>query len=144
MLEFGERIENASYVERICVYAIVQNESGAIALTRTSKGYFLPGGGVDAGESLEMALQREICEEINYESIIGVKVGVAAQYLYADDEDTHFKKIGHFYRAVLNGKISPPHRTHHELVWCPDARAVELLTHEFQIWAVRRNRVVET
>src|SRR5262245_23010469 len=99
MLEFGKQIENGAYVERICVYAIVQNENGAVALTRTLKGYFLPGGGVDTGESLEAALEREIREEISFQSTIGDKLGVAVQYLYAEDEDTYFKKIGNFYRA---------------------------------------------
>jgi len=138
MLEFGKQIENAATVERICVYAIAQNENGAIALTRTPKGYFLPGGGVDAGESLEAALEREIREEISYQSAIGDKVGVAVQYLYAQDEDTHYKKIGHFYHAVLNDKIFPPAETHHELIWCARRQAPEMLRHEFQAWAVRR------
>jgi len=48
------------------VTAIVTNETGEILLVRHSyrKGWFLPGGGVQRGESIEQSLARELYEEV--------------------------------------------------------------------------------
>ncbi len=52
---------------QIAVYAIIQDKSGNVLLMRhTDKGDFmLPGGGVESNESLEVALKREVREEIS-------------------------------------------------------------------------------
>jgi 8-oxo-dGTP diphosphatase len=135
MLEFGTRIENISYVERPGVYAIIRNGSAEIAVVRTKKGYFLPGGGVDSGEEFESALKREIVEEIGYHSEIGEKIGTAAQYIMAASEKRHYKKIGHFYLATLGPKISDT--TEHELVWLSPDESFEMLSRPYQVWAVQ-------
>jgi 8-oxo-dGTP diphosphatase len=134
MLEFGTRIANILYVERPGVYAIIRN-GGDIAVVRTEKGYFLPGGGVDSGEEFESALKREIVEEIGYHSEIGEKIGTAAQYIMAASEKRHYKKIGHFYLATLGVKISDI--TEHELVWLSPDESFEMLARQYQVWAVR-------
>ena len=134
MLEFGTRIESISYTERPGVYAIIRN-AGNIAVVRTNKGYFLPGGGVDSGEGFESALKREIVEEIGFDSEIGEKIGIAAQYIMATSEKRHYKKIGHFYLATLGPKISEI--TEHELVWISPEESFEMLARPYQVWAVR-------
>jgi 8-oxo-dGTP diphosphatase len=135
MLEFGTRIESISYTERPGVYAIIRNGSAEIAVVRTKKGYFLPGGGVDSGEGFESALKREIVEEIGYASEIDKKIGIAAQYIMAASEKRHYKKIGHFYLATLGAKISEI--TEHELVWISPEESVGMLARPYQVWAVR-------
>jgi 8-oxo-dGTP diphosphatase len=135
MLEFGTPIAGVSYVERPGAYAIIKNDSAAIAVVKTEKGYFLPGGGVDSGEEIESALKREIVEEIGYASEIGEKIGTAAQYLMAASEKKHYKKIGHFYLATLGAKISDI--TEHELVWLSPEESFKMLFRQYQAWAVR-------
>ena len=135
MLEFGTRIINILYVERPGVYAIIRNVSAQIAVVRTEKGYFLPGGGVDSGEEFESALKREIVEEIGYDSEIGEKIGIAAQYLTSASEKRHYKKIGHFYLATIGSKISDI--TEHELVWLSPDESFKMLSRQYQVWAVR-------
>ena len=49
------------------VRAVVEDEQGKILLVRHSyvKGWYFPGGGVEAGQTLLQALARELHEEVN-------------------------------------------------------------------------------
>lgn len=60
---FGERVAGASYALRPSAYALIRNEFGQVAVVRTAQGVFLPGGGIEAGETPEQAVQREVLEE---------------------------------------------------------------------------------
>src|SRR5689334_23044505 len=44
---------------------IVQNRKLLLAYSKNKKCFYLPGGKIDAGESAEEALRREIAEELN-------------------------------------------------------------------------------
>jgi len=138
VIEFGERIRGVSYINRPGAYAIIQDGSNAIALVRTQQGYLLPGGGVEPNEDLEDALQREIMEELGYQSRIGKKVCAAVQYLYSEAEHEYFKKVGHFFRATLTEKVCGPTEIDHELVWCSPDESLTKLAQEFQTWAIRQ------
>ncbi|HUJ32180.1 MAG TPA: NUDIX domain-containing protein [Candidatus Acidoferrum sp.] len=138
MLEFGERKDGVTCVERLCAYAIARDASGAIALTRTRKGYFLPGGGVEPGEGLEAALRREVLEELGYAATIVKKLSCAAEFVVDNDERTQYRKVGHFFEAILTEKVAEPTERDHELVWCGAGDSVKRLAQEFQAWAVRQ------
>ena len=60
---FGSRMAGYPYIERPSAYAIVRNESGCFALMRTPRGFYLPGGGIEASETPEQAIKREAMEE---------------------------------------------------------------------------------
>lgn len=77
------------------VTAVVTNDKGEVLLVRHTyrKGWFLPGGGVKRGESIEQALRRELFEEV------GIKL--------LDDKPELF--FGPYYRK-FNGK--------HDHVFC--------------------------
>jgi 8-oxo-dGTP diphosphatase len=134
MLESGNRVEGAAYVERPCAYAIVKNASNAIAVVRTRKGYFLPG----PGETLESGLRREIVEELGCELEIVDELCAAAQFIYETEEDVYWRKVGHFFSATLGKKVAEPIEKDHELVWCAPDECVKTLTQEFQAWAIRQ------
>ena len=138
MIEFGTRIKGVSYIDRPGAYAIIQDRSNAIALVKTQQGYLLPGGGVEPNEDFESALQREIMEELGYQSRIAEKVCTAVQYLYSESEREYFRKVGHFFVATLAEKVSEPIEMDHELVWCSPAESLKKLAQEFQVWAVRQ------
>lgn len=56
------------YIRR-AARAVMTNDSGQVALMYFTKtgSYKLPGGGIDEGESIELALRREVREEAGYE-----------------------------------------------------------------------------
>ncbi|HTS12718.1 MAG TPA: NUDIX domain-containing protein [Candidatus Limnocylindrales bacterium] len=137
MIEFGERLAGVACVDRPSVYAVARNAGGEIALTRTRKGYFLPGRGVDKGEDLPKALRREILEETGYAAQIGKEIGRASEYVADDDERTQYRKVGHFFEAILTEKIAEPREKDHQLQWCAAEEAAGKLALEFQAWAVR-------
>ncbi len=62
------RIPKSKLVLRPSVYAIIVND-GKILLVRSRHGgkYLLPGGGIDTGERIEVALKREVKEETGIE-----------------------------------------------------------------------------
>lgn len=137
MLEFGSRVEGAVYVERPCAYAIIQNASNAIAVVRTPKGYLLPGGGVDPGETLESGLRREILEELGCELEILAELCAAVQFIYDREEGVYWRKVGRFFSATLGKRVADPIEKDHELVWCAPDECVKTLAQEFQAWAIR-------
>ena len=47
---FGRQVEGCPYIIRPSAYALVRREAGELAVARTAIGYFLPGGGLKAGE----------------------------------------------------------------------------------------------
>jgi 8-oxo-dGTP diphosphatase len=138
MIEFGTRIEGVCYIERPSAYAIIRDASNAIALVKTRKGYFLPGGGVDPGEDLACGLRREIIEELGYQTRILDKLGAAVQHLYDVEERVYYRKVGHFFRANLTQRVADPIEKDHELTWCSPRESVMTLAQEFQAWAIRQ------
>ncbi|MBR6676039.1 MAG: NUDIX domain-containing protein [Clostridia bacterium] len=70
----GKPIEGISYYDRIGAYLICI-ENNKLAVVRDPKGYFLPGGGIDDGESLEECVKRECLEETGF---LYVLTGISA------------------------------------------------------------------
>jgi len=67
-ITFGENFEDVRYTVRKDGYGVILHPSGKkIAVVKTPKGYFLPGGSVEANETLGRCLKREVLEEIGYE-----------------------------------------------------------------------------
>jgi len=138
MIEFGHRIEGIEYVNRACAYGIIANGHGEIAVVRTRKGYLLPGGGIEAGESFEAGLRREILEELGCESTIFEQFCAAAQFSHDPDDGIYYKKLGHFFRATLGEKIVRVIEPDHELFWFTPSECPARLAQEFQSWAIRQ------
>jgi 8-oxo-dGTP diphosphatase len=134
---FGAREPGVHYRRRPSAYAVVRNAAGEIAVVRTPRGAFLPGGGIDAGESAAEAVRREAREEVGF--VLGelTSLGDAVELIRAVDEDAHFEKLCTFYTAPVAGHAAAS-ETDHELLWLAPAEAMALLGHASHRWAVAR------
>lgn len=134
---FGKIQAGVVYQDRPGAYAFIFNDQRELAVVRTPIGAFLPGGGVEAGESDEQALARELREEMAWELLSARFLRQAVQYHWSEFYQRHFKKIGSFYlveaRPLLGGIGHPDHT----LYWMKPQQAARKLTQEFQRWAVR-------
>jgi 8-oxo-dGTP pyrophosphatase MutT (NUDIX family) len=63
-------VDSSQLIFRPSVYGILI-ENGKILLSKQWDGYDMPGGGVDANETLEEALKREFIEETGLEIVVG-------------------------------------------------------------------------
>lgn len=135
--EFGTRLDGVDYVDRPGIYALIENDDEHIAVIETGTGYFLPGGGIDPGESDVEALKRELWEEIGYQGSLIAGMGEAIEYIKASPEDKYYRIRSRFYKVQLGAKIGEGIEKDHRLVWLSKDDAIKMLTRHSQAWAVR-------
>jgi 8-oxo-dGTP diphosphatase len=133
--EFGTATPGAVYVLRPGGYVIIFRAAGDVAVVSTPRGLALPGGGQDPGESAADAARREVREECGLQIVLGRRVGVADELVFAADEGKHYRKRCVFFLAEVVGRAGAS-EPDHELVWVSPADAVARLLHESQRWAV--------
>lgn len=78
----AEPVDPTDFGTREAARAIVLNKRGEVFLLNVSKcGYHkLPGGGVDEGEDISRALEREMLEEIGCQAEVTGEVGIIIEY----------------------------------------------------------------
>lgn len=135
--QFGSRVAGTNYVDRPGVYAVIENDERRIAVIETGRGCFLPGGGMDAGETEAAALERELLEETGYRASSLTEIGEAVEYVKAHDAETHYRIHSKFYRVQLGSKAGKGVEKDHRLVWLQPEDAIKQLTRQGQAWAVR-------
>lgn len=133
---FGEPPAQSGIVVRPSAYGILTNERGQIAVVRTSKGVFLPGGGIGAGETPEHAVIRETAEECGLEARLGTWRCAAVEYVFAAVEATHFAKRSIFYEGHAHAALALPSEPDHALQWVSGDSSASTLTSPSHRWAV--------
>jgi len=134
---FGAREEGRSYTIRPSAYGILER-GGRLALVRTPEGIYLPGGGIEAGETPEEALVREAFEECGLHVRAGTWRERAVQFAYAKPERMYFEKRSLFLDGAISRETGAATEADHELFWLAAADAPAVLTHEAHAWAVER------
>jgi len=136
---FGGRTPGMRYRPRPGTYAVILDGADRLAVMRTPKGVFLPGGGADPGETPEATLRREALEECGHALEPARRLAFAVERV-ADDQDQGgtggVKKECTFFEARLGFRVAAPVEHDHELVWMPVRQAIAQLTHRSQAWAV--------
>ena len=79
---FGEQVDGHTYHARRAVYAVIRDSEGRVATVQEHGHLWLPGGGIEGGETPEQALVREVEEECAQRLQIVEKIGEALQYFY--------------------------------------------------------------
>jgi 8-oxo-dGTP pyrophosphatase MutT (NUDIX family) len=107
---------------RPAVYAVIPRHN-QVLLVRTirTKKLYLPGGGVDIGETLHDALKREVREETGIEIDVGQMVHFKEDFFYYDPGDRAYHSLLFFFTArpktfalanadqIDDGEIEKPH-----------------------------------
>ena len=135
--EFGTRLDGKKYIDRPGVYAVIEDNHKQIAVIETSNGYFLPGGGVDSGETEVEALKREIIEEIGYQVLELAEIGEAVEYIKAHTDGKYYRIHSRFYKVQIDSKIGEGLEKDHRLVWLRQGDALKLLMRQSQVWAIQ-------
>jgi kynurenine formamidase len=78
---FGAKEPGVEYRPRPGAYALVYDAVGRVALVEEEHDWYLPGGGLEAGESVEEALVREVFEECGCGVELGREFAGAVEFL---------------------------------------------------------------
>ena len=139
MEEFGTKQDDIEYIERKGSYGVAMQ--GDMVLVEMAKlGCFLPGGGIDDGETIEQALQREFIEETGYKIISWQEIGAAVEYQDELHEggSIHTKRIRYFYLVELGEKGEPTYADGHKrpVERVPITSVREKMHLQSQWWAI--------
>lgn len=135
--QFGEKVHGAVYRDRPGVYAVVFDEQQRIAVVQMADAYYLPGGGVEVGESPIQTLAREGLEECGCAIVPLREIGFAVQYLTTSSGRHIAKQCRYFVAEFENGPWSAALEPDAILRWLPSSDAASFLALAADAWAVR-------
>ena len=133
---FGSKTTCTPYLTRKGAYLIPYRNS-KIGVVKTSKGFFLLGGGVEANETDIQCIQRECQEEIGFRVTIGNFICSAEAYMKHPTLG-YFHPIQKYYEGTLLNQIQSPIEKEHFLVWLDYKELKNNMFVEMQNWALQQ------
>lgn len=137
--EFGLRLPGIDYPDRPAAYGIVFDQAGRVASTREPFGCFLPGGGIEPGESPVEALKREFLEELGWTITPGPLFAHASCCHFSPTYQAHFRNIASFFLIERWEKTAEATEKDHELGWFSLEKMERLYEHSHHVWAVKQS-----
>ena len=131
---FGTK-EKADYYDREGAY-VIPIKDNKVCIVKTPKGYFLIGGGMDAGESETDCIIRECLEETGCNVIIKEKIA-SAETFCKHPKVKFFHPIQHYYIGELSNKMQEPIESDHELEWVNINEIKGKMFAPMQEWAIQ-------
>lgn len=132
---FGSKTDAPYYTRKGAYLIPVVNTK--IGVVKTPKGFFLLGGGLEAGETDEQCIQRECREEAGFEVEVGDLVCSAEAYT-RHPKLGYFHPVQNYYKGTLLSQTQAPIEKDHELVWIEYSELRNNLFVEMQNWAVEQ------
>lgn len=134
---FGQRLEGISYQMRVGAYGIIFDDTREkLAVVKTPKGLFLPGGGLEGYESHHECIKRECIEEIGLTVEVTSFLCQGEHYFNSDDLNTFWHMVAYLYLAKTTSGTRLACETDHQLVWVLARTCPERLLVKQQAWAV--------
>ena len=133
---FDRKKPGISYGMRTGIYIIAFDNDDRIPVAKTTRGYFLLGGGLEQSESHIDCVKRECMEEAGVNVRIGDLICRSESFHYAVRFKRHMHSISYFYFGQILDKVAEPTETNHELVWLNAADCYDKLFLAHQRWAV--------
>lgn len=125
-----KRNPHIRYKERKCVYAILYDNDGNIAITNDGK-YFFFGGGKEGKEKDIETLEREMLEETGY-TINKIELfDKIISYEYNSSRG-NLKIVATIYLAKLDKKVVEPIEKDHPILWGKPEEYINKMYHEYQ------------
>ena len=138
--QFGSPWPGRDHKPRPGAYGVVLDSGGRLLVVEEFARLYLPGGGLDPGETPEQALHREFEEETGYTVTIDSVIGEAREYV-ADETPgvaAAFNKYCYLYVVRLTGGTGVPTIDSNKPSWVAVAQALPMLSNEAHRWAVRQ------
>jgi 8-oxo-dGTP diphosphatase len=133
---FGVMDSQWNYRLRPGAYALVTAPARKMFIVKHKGCFYLPGGGIDPGETPEIALQREFLEETGH-TIKNAKMFRQMQHVSRRYRRQRlYLKHEYIFTAELDQHISKPQELGHTLHWVSPYDACTLLEEAAQHWAV--------
>lgn len=125
-----KRNPHIKYKERKCVYAILYDNDGNIAITNDGK-YFFFGGGKEGKEKELETLQREMIEETGY-TIKNVELFDRLISYEYNSSRGNLKIVATIYLAKLDKKVTEPIEKNHPILWGKPEEYINKMYHKYQ------------
>jgi len=128
---FGTRLPHLAYRPRPGAYALVFDPAGRVAIVLEQEEWYLPGGGLEPGETHEQALAREIQEECACGMRIESHLTDVIEHLVTRSGRA-LEVQARYYRASFVGEPS--------VHWLTPEEACVLVRRQGDAWAIRTAR----
>ena len=137
---FGRKDPKLDYHTRIGAYGVIPDHSGArlLILQAPNHALFLPGGGVEEGETPEVTLARELLEEFGATVHVTQKLGKSSDYFYSQHRQTAYYHPATTFACDQLAFVQDPLETFNTLMLMPIDLALAELKRPTHRWAVAK------
>ncbi len=138
MIKFGEPLPDRDYRPRPGAYGLLVGEEGRLLVVESRNGdFYLPGGGIEPGETAAECLRREFMEETGLKVACGAQFAAGSQLVHCLDQAHGYDKICSFHQVELIGAASPAQRAY-RCHWLAIESAMGAVREDVQKWAIER------